>query len=68
MTTRRVKDIRYFATREEMDQAFMNGEMRPGEVFALAEIDPDVLADFLATPWVLPRPGDETGLDINGVE
>jgi hypothetical protein len=51
-----------------MDQAFMNGEMRPGEVFALAEIDPDVLADFLATPWVLPRPGDETGLDINGVE
>ena len=68
MTTKRVKDIRFFATREEMDRAFMNGEMRPGEVFALTDIDPDVLADFLDTPWVLPTPDDGLESDINGAE
>jgi hypothetical protein len=63
MATERVKDVRFFATREEMDRAYLNREKRSGEVFALEEIDRDVLADFLATPWVFPSPDD--GPEVN---
>jgi ABC-type phosphonate transport system ATPase subunit len=65
MTTKRVKDVRFFETREEMTQAFLNGEKRPGEVFALAEIERDVLADFLATPWVYQSPDDGLGMEVD---
>lgn len=58
--------VRFFATRDELDHAYVMGEKLPGQVFALEGIDPDVLAYLIATPWLLPA-DDESFDDIDSV-
>ena len=61
MTTENDISVRLFATRAELDRAYISGGMVPGQIFALEGIDPDVLAYLIARPISLHI--DDDGCD-----